>query len=268
MNFRLITLCVSSIVLLGACGSLGPVSSTAPIGSVSAEAAKKPAPRSNSARAGIGELARAALTPHPALSISQQDGVTFRPLKGSQHGLIFYPGGDVVPEAYAPLALAWEHAGYTVCIPQMPFKRAIFAPNRANDVIKRNPEVKNWVVGGHSLGGVTASIFAAQNAKRIAGLFLFAAVPGPLVNLSRDTLPVLTLYGTRDPRVTLAEVNAEAQRLSQRSRVTAIEGGNHRQFGDYDPDPKDGEASISRAQQHELIIKAMLEWLKEVWPER
>ncbi len=212
----------------------------------------------------IGKLAEAALAPHPALTILRRDGVVFRPLAGSRRGLIFYPGGKVAPEAYAPLARAWALAGYTVCIPSMPRQLALFAPNQANVVMKQYADVDRWVIGGHSLGGVAASIYAAWNTRRIAGLFLLAALPGPTVNLSRTALPVLSIYGSEDRRVTLEEVNAEMHRLPKQTQRTGIDGANHAQFGDYGPHPNDGVASISRQRQHELVISLTLDWLKQV----
>lgn len=210
----------------------------------------------------VGELAQAALLHHPDLAITEQDGLEIAPLAGaSRWGVVFYPGGDVDPRTYAPLARAWALAGYTVCIPAMPQRKAIFAPNRATAVMARHPAIKGWVVGGHLLGGVAASMYASWHPRRVGGLMLLAAVPGPLVNLSHRALPALSVYGTLDPRVPLVEISTTAGRLPPASRLVGITGGNHGQFGDYGPHPRDAAAAISRAEQHRRIIAATLDWL-------
>lgn len=215
---------------------------------------------------GIGNLARAALAPHPALSITLRDGLEVRPLAGSREGLVFYPGGNVDPRAYASLARAWALAGYTVCIPAMPFQKAIFAPNKATEVVGRHPGVTRWVVGGHSLGGVTASLYAAWNPKRVLGLMLLAAVPGPGVDLSRRAVPTLSLYGANDPRVTLPEIGASARKLPPATRFVGLVGANHGQFGDYGPHPGDAPADITREVQQARVVEATLAWLAEALP--
>ncbi|MEB3222459.1 MAG: alpha/beta fold hydrolase, partial [Candidatus Sericytochromatia bacterium] len=168
----------------------------------------------------MGDLARAALRPHPDLRITLQDGLEIAPMGAtSRPGLVFYPGGNVDPRAYAPLARAWALAGYVVCIPAMPRRLAILAPNRASAVMARHPEVQRWVVGGHSLGGVVASMYAGWHPQRVSGLMLLAAVPGPVVNLSRRALPALSVYGTQDPRVPLLEITTTARRLPPASKL-------------------------------------------------
>ncbi|MEB3223405.1 MAG: alpha/beta hydrolase [Candidatus Sericytochromatia bacterium] len=210
----------------------------------------------------VGALARAALVPHPGLAITLRDGLEIAPLGGPpRRGVVFYPGGNVDPRAYAPLARAWALAGYLVCIPAMPRRMAIFAPNRASDVMARHPAVSGWVVGGHSLGGVAASLYASWHPRRVSGLMMLATVPGPFVDLSRRTWPALSVYGTHDPRVPLVEIAATARRLPPASRLIGITGANHGQFGDYGPHPRDAEAAITRAEQHSRIIEATRAWL-------
>jgi hypothetical protein len=45
---------------------------------------------------------------------------------------------------------------------------------------------------------------------------------------------------------------------------TAIEGGNHAQFGWYGPQSGDNEATISREEQQEQMVAATLQLLRQL----
>jgi len=48
---------------------------------------------------------------------------------------------------------------------------AVFAPDRASDIISAYPDIHSWVIGGHSLGGSMAANFARNNPSLVKGLF-------------------------------------------------------------------------------------------------
>ena len=147
-------------------------------------------------------------------------------------GLVFYPGAHVDPRSYAPLVYRIASAGHLVVIPQMPLNFAILAPNTAERVMARFPYVKHWAVGGHSLGGATAVKYAATHDVR--GLVIFAATPPNDTDLSHRTdLLVTAVFGTGGIG---AEAAAVAKpRLPENTTYVLITGGNHAQFGTYDP---------------------------------
>ena len=58
----------------------------------------------------------------------------------------------------------------------MPLNFAMLSPNKAEKIIKENDDIKSWVIGGHSLGGVVAAKFAA-NDKNVDGVVFLASYP-------------------------------------------------------------------------------------------
>ena len=103
--------------------------------------------------------------------------ITFTPKNiTATTGLTIYPGAKVEPEAYAPLANKIAQAGYEVIITPMPLNFAIFDYNAADEVISKYPNIKNWAISGHSLGGVMAAKYASENSN-IKGVIFYASYP-------------------------------------------------------------------------------------------
>ena len=79
----------------------------------------------------------AALSSDAAVMVTTEPWLLFEPAAGpGEVGLIFYPGGKVDPRSYAPAANQIAAAGYRVVILPMPLNLAIFAPDRAQEVIR------------------------------------------------------------------------------------------------------------------------------------
>src|SRR5690606_26327528 len=72
------------------------------------------------------------------------------------------------------------------------------------------PGVARWAVGGHSLGGVRACMYAADPANQVTALVLFGSYCS--VDLSGAALPALSLAGENDRLSTPAEI-ADAAHL-------------------------------------------------------
>jgi dienelactone hydrolase len=140
----------------------------------------------------------------------------------------------------------------------------VFDPGAAADVISAYPEIKNWAVGGHSLGGAMAANFAHKNPAQIDGLFFWAAYPASSDNLSGQDINVISIYGTLDGLATGDKINASRPLLPADTTWVAIEGGNHAQFGWYGEQPGDNPATISREEQQAQVIEAMFKFLR-VW---
>ncbi len=175
----------------------------------------------------------------PALGAMQSDsGVTvtstnseisFLPTKPATTGFIFYPGALVDPRAYAYFMHAFAAKGYAAFIVKMPLNISFLGQENAEDIIAAHPEIATWAIGGHSLGGVSASTFAASH-QEIKGLLLYG-----FYRASRTLLPPNTHF-------------------------VAIEGGSH-SFGDYGLQSGDGQPTISREQAQQQIIAASLNFL-------
>ncbi|MEP6649171.1 MAG: alpha/beta hydrolase [Lapillicoccus sp.] len=106
------------------------------------------------------------------------------------------------------------------------------------------PGVSQWAVGGHSLGGVAASVYASQD-SRARGLLFWASYP--LSSLAaRTDLVVASVSGTKDGLSTPPDI-AASRDLPPATTFTAIEGVVHAYFGDYGPQSGDGTPTIDRA---------------------
>jgi hypothetical protein len=197
--------------------------------------------------------------------VTTRDWLTFRPTaEEPQTGLILYPGGRVDARSYAPVARAIASHGYLVAVIPMPLNLAIFAPDRAGDVISAFPEVAHWAVGGHSLGGAMAARFAHRRPSAVEGLVLWAAYPAAADDLSQRDLRVASIYGTLDGLATPHKIEASRPLLPSDTHWVVIEGGNHARFGWYGPQPGDMPATISRKAQQIHVVDATVGLLREL----
>ena len=189
-------------------------------------------------------------------------------------GLIFYAGALVNPAAYAPLAHEVANRGHAVLLIRLPRRGAFGAAagaaplNRAVDATLGVPEVKRWVVAGHSLGGRVASELVRTRAGSFAGLVLIGTSHPRDFSLASSRLPVVRVFGTRDTVADLDKVLDARRNLPPDTRDVRIDGGNHSQFGYYGFQPGDWPATISRAEQQRLTLEAVMSALESVTPVR
>ena len=207
------------------------------------------------------DQAREALASTEEVPVDNQPGWIAFGDPSTETGFVLYPGGKVAAESYAPLMRELADAGLFCVIAKVPLNLAFLDNGAIEPVMRAYPEVGNWVLGGHSLGGVAASQWAASHAGELDGLVLLASYPAD--DLSATGLPVLLVRGTEDGVMTL-EAYEEAKRLRPDGfGEVVIEGGNHAQFGDYGEQAGDGAAAIDAAGQQEQTVQAILSWLAE-----
>ena len=204
--------------------------------------------------------ALAALESSATVKVTTDPWLIFEPKGGTtETGFIFYPGGKVDPRAYAPAAHALADAGYLAVIVPMPLNLAVLGSNRADAVIEAFPAVRNWAIGGHSLGGTMAASYAANHPDAVDGLILWASYPTQRGSLAADSeLVAASIFGTVDGLVSLDEIEQSRDLLPASTEWTAIEGGNHAQFGWYGPQDGDNPATISREAQQAATVAASL----------
>ena len=208
--------------------------------------------------------AEAALQSDEQVAVSRDRWLVFQPAEGpSIRGLILYPGGRVLPEAYAPLGRALAENGFSAVVAAMPLNLAVLDPDAADAVIDAFPQVAHWIVAGHSLGGVMAARYAYEKPERHSGLVLMAAWPEAHIDLSQRDLAVAMIYGDRDGLATVEEIEAAFPLLPDQARKVLIAGGNHAQFGWYGPQAGDGTAQISREEQLQQVLEAILDMARE-----
>lgn len=172
-------------------------------------------------------------------------------------GLIFYPGGKVEAESYAPLMRKLSERGILCVLVKMPCNLAVLDIDAADDVFPQFPKIRDWYIGGHSLGGSMAASYAADNTEKVNGLVLLAAYS--TADLSESGLKVISLYGSNDG-VLNREKYAEYQaNLPDDMTETVIDGGNHAGFGSYGEQEGDGKAEIETEEQIAQTVSAICE---------
>jgi hypothetical protein len=194
---------------------------------------------------------------------------TFEPAdKKPTTGFIILPGGNCDPKAYAPAAHAIAAKRYLTVIVPMPNCVAIGGRGRADKIIEDFEEIENWVIGGHSVGGTAACIYAQENSN-IDGVVIWASLsPGGFEDEDKD-MKVLTVYGSRDGYVGPEDVFENAGSLPADTIFKEIKGGNHTQFGYFDttPDPymtEDNAATITLEKQQKIIVRITTDFLNMI----
>lgn len=206
------------------------------------------------------EIALQALISDDAVEVIEESGlITFSPLVTEfDAGFIFYPGGRVDYRAYAPVLRQIAERGYFVALVPAPLNLAFFNTNAADQVIELFPGIKNWIIGGHSLGGVVSASYAERHLTTLDGLVLWASYPGNDA-LKGTNIQSLTIYGTNDMEGE-KQKNLTKDRLPTTALFVTIEGGNHAQFGSYGEQPGDRPATITPEEQWAQIADATVQF--------
>lgn len=179
------------------------------------------------------------------ISRLENDALVFEP-EDAKAGFIFYPGGKVQQEAYAPLMKACAGQGILCVLVQMPFNLAVFDINAADGILAQYPQIEKWYIGGHSLGGSMAAAYLEKHTEAYEGLILLASYSA--ADLSDTDLDVLSVYGTNDGVLNMEKYMDNMEKLP-RLMESEIEGGCHAYFGNYGQQAGDGAATISREEQ-------------------
>ena len=206
--------------------------------------------------------ALAALRSDDHVTVSLNDYVVFQPTSRKiSTAFVFYPGGRVDYRSYAAPLRRIAAEGYLVILLPVRLNLAILDINAADRPIASFPEIRHWVVGGHSLGGAAAATYAGRN-DRLDGVVFWASYPAD-ATLKNTDLKILSIYGTLDMSG-VDSFEASRTNLPSTTKFVVIDGGNHGQFGDYGFQPGDNEATISRADQQKQVVEATVKFLKEV----
>jgi len=206
-------------------------------------------------------VALSALESTDRVTVTQDKWIVFTSTEKVETGLIFYPGGLVEPTAYAPILHRIAEEGVLVIIVPMPLNLAIFNTGAANSVIDHYPGISKWILAGHSLGGAAAAIFAENNPAKIESIAFWDSFPPNSADLSNNAISVISIFGTTNNFPNTKDFEDKKVLLPEDTLFIAIEGASHAQFGDYGPQKGDVVASISLAEQHERVAKAMLDFI-------
>lgn len=174
-------------------------------------------------------------------------------------GIIFYVGAQITPDAYTPLLAELAEAGYSCFIPKLNCNMASMEPGAAEAIIRDHPEIGAWYIAGHSMGGLTASGFAADHLDKVDGLILIAAYTNR--DLTGTMLPVLSIYGDADGVLNKDLYEKRLSWYPESFEEHIIAGANHAQYGDYGVQPRDHTALISAEEQQRQTADIVLDWL-------
>ena len=214
----------------------------------------------------------------PALTAMESDAqvtvdesltrIVMEPTGGaSGTGVFFQPGAKVDARAYAAVLRPLAEAGYPVVIVKQPMSIAPLALGAFDGVQDDFPEITSWIVGGHSLGGVMASMTADDHdsdaTSPVRGLLLYASYPNGDLSDSL-TADVLSISGSNDGLATPSDIEDSEAKLPSDSEFLVIKGGVHAFFGDYGPQGGDGTPDISHDDARTQISDASVAFAEQV----
>ena len=137
---------------------------------------------------------------------------------------------------------------------------------RADDVRAAWPNIRHWVIAGHSMGGAMAGYYAFHHQKDLAGLIIWDSYPPEQDSLADSDLPVWHIH-----RATLAgappEKFEEMRHLFPASSTwVPVPGGIHMYFGSFDGGgyKEQWTPKISREAQQDIVVTAMLNALQKI----
>lgn len=197
---------------------------------------------------------------NPAITVEDADqGIVLSPSDGeSDLGLVFVPGAKVDPWAYAPILQSLAEEGVTVVITRPWLNLAFFDLRGIDAFTSAAPDIDDWAIGGHSLGGVRACQLAAD----AEALVLFGSYCS--TDVSESGLAVLSLSGSEDGLSTPEKIDAARDLLPSDAEMVEIEGASHASFGDYGPQAGDGEPALTSEEMHAAVADALVPFFAEL----
>lgn len=178
---------------------------------------------------------------------------------GEETAMIFYPGAKVEYTAYLPLFSKLAEEGIDCFLMKMPCNLAFLGQNKAEKIMD-SYDYEHWYMSGHSLGGAMAASYASGHLEMLDGLVLLAAYPTK--SLQSDSFCVVSIYGNEDGVLNMEKMEEGKNFMPSNYKEVCIEGGNHAMFGNYGKQKGDYDADISREEQQEQTVAAILKMVK------
>ena len=185
--------------------------------------------------------------------------LVFKP-ENVNYGLIFYPGGKVDERAYIPLMREISSHGVLCVLVKMPLRLAVFDINAARGIPEDFPEISEWYIGGHSLGGSMAAAYLKKNSDSFKGLLLLGSYS--TADLSKTSLRALSVYGSLDGVMNREKYEENLSNMPKDFTEIIIEGGHHAYFGAYGEQKGDGVTDLPRKEQIKGCAEAFIDFLK------
>ena len=176
----------------------------------------------------------------------EEETIVFIP-EEPKAALVFYPSGKVEYTAYVPLMKAFAEQGILCILPHMPCNLAVLDIHLADRFLEMYPNIDNWYIGGHSLGGSMAAGCVAKHRAQYKGLILLAAYS--VEDLQDTDLDVISVYGSKDGVLNLDKYREYKSNLPDNLQERVIKGGCHAGFGSYGAQEGDGSPDITGEEQ-------------------
>lgn len=192
--------------------------------------------------------------------IKENNTIIISPEGDVEANFVFYQGGLVETESYAVLGEQLAKKGIRVFIPYMPFNLAILNTDVFDKIYEKYDNDKDWYIGGHSLGGASAAMYVKKSSKPIKGLIFMGAYPSDSSDLSKQDIRVLSIRAMNDKIMNIDNYNKSKDLLPDSTDYVNL-NGNHSNFGYYGFQKGDGESSISREEQHNLVVDEIVEFM-------
>lgn len=209
---------------------------------------------------------------HASYTVGTTDDVIyFKPTKQPLPiSVIFYQGALVDQKSYSIWASKLATEGYPVYLIHHPFNLAVTDKDKAHLIID-DYNIKDYVIGGHSLGGVMASRYAhdtqidpATDMGLLRGVFFLASYPDNKGSIENEALPVLSVVGSKDGVLDQQSYLESKKFLPSKTLYSSIQGGNHAGFGSYGKQKGDANATISNKDQQEKLFIILSSWLNRI----
>lgn len=199
-------------------------------------------------------------TPSEGITVDYKatDHIAFIP-DDIKAGIIFYPGAKVEFTAYTPILSKLSENGILCIIVKMPCNMAILNPSAADKYRKMWPEVTDWYMAGHSLGGAVSGMYLAKTDYSYDGVIFLAAYSSS--DISSKDLRVLSVYGSNDGVLKAGKYEQYRSNLPADFTEHVIEGGCHAYFGMYGAQKGDGTPTISAQDQWDETVETILNWM-------
>ncbi len=151
--------------------------------------------------------------------------------------------------------------GILCALVEMPFNLAVFDINAADGIQEMYPDIEDWYIGGHSLGGSMAASYLADHTSDFAGLILLGSYS--TADLSDSELKVLSVYGSEDEVLNKKKYDKNLSNLPEDFTEIVIDGGCHAYFGMYGAQDGDGTPTIGNEEQILFSASTIFNFVKE-----
>lgn len=169
---------------------------------------------------------------------------------GDKKAIIFFPGARVQYTAYAKLMHKFAENGQDCFLLAVPMNLAFFSVYTPEKIMQKY-DYEKWYISGHSLGGVVASVYAADKPEKITGVISLASYPTKKLP---SNMEYISFYGSEDKVLNLEKFDASQKYLPDNHQIYVIDGGNHSSFANYGEQKGDGKAKITSDEQQDYIV--------------